>query len=102
MTGFKVLFRINIAVDDPISSLPSIPANPSGPFEQVFYRPSPHLYHMLVIGGHVISYAVKQRLIAASDVEGNAFMLVIYFHRLVVKLNPHLTAHVLVWNRVIM
>ncbi len=57
---------------------------------------------MLVISRHVIGYAVKQGLIAASNMEGNAFMLVIDLDRFVVKLNLHLAAHVLVRNGIIM
>ena len=57
---------------------------------------------MLVIGRHVIGDPVKQGFIAASNMEGNAFMLVIDFHRLVIKLNPHLASHVLVRDSVIM
>jgi hypothetical protein len=57
---------------------------------------------MLVIGGHVLGDTVKRGLIAAPNMEGNAFMPVIDLDRFVVKLNPHLTAHVLIRNGVIM
>ena len=102
MTGFKILFRINAAVDDPIGGLSGIPANPPSSLEQVLYRPSLHLHHVLVIGRHVIGDTVKQGFIAASNMEGNAFMLVIDLHRFVVKLNSHLASHVLVRDSVIM
>src|SRR6185437_1262954 len=81
--------------------LAGIFAHLSGSGEQSLHCPSLHGYHMLVVGGHVVSQTVEFGFIAASDMEGNAFLPMVDLYGSVVEVYPHLTAHVGIRNGVV-